>query len=113
MSRSQVRNPDAPTPVAPRVALAKEAATRLSMSTSMLRKLTLSGEIGHVRLGTGRQRQRIGYTEAQIDQFIATRTVPPSPREPEPDPIPVRVRRRAKPAPPEAGTVARSRLGAT
>ena len=93
------------------MALAKEAATRLSVSTTMLRKLTLAGEIGHVRLGTGRQRQRIGYTEAQIDQFIAARTVPPAPKDPEPDTSPVRVRRRV-PTAPEAGSVASTLVSA-
>ena len=112
MSRSQIPSSGTPTVEAPRVALAKEAATRLSVSTTMLRKLTLAGEIGHVRLGTGRQRQRIGYTEAQIDQFIAARTVPPAPREPEPDTSSVRARRRVKPTAPEAGTVASTLVSA-
>jgi hypothetical protein len=56
----------------------KEAAARLNMSTAMLRKLTDLGAIGHVRWGTGEQRARIGYTEAQLADFIASRTVPPS-----------------------------------
>lgn len=68
-------------PDAREVALPKETALRLNISTSMLRKLTLAGEIGHVRLGTGAQRQRIGYTEAQIADFIAARTVPPTTRD--------------------------------
>lgn len=107
MSRNQVQSPDALQVMPPRVALAKEAAARLSVSPSMLRKLTLAGEIGHVRLGTGRQRQRIGYTEAQIDQFIASRTVPAAPREAaEHDQRPVRSRRRAKATADDAGAAA-------
>lgn len=107
MSRSQTQVPEASLTIAPRVALAREAAMRLSVSPSMLRKLTFAGEIGHVRLGTGSQRQRIGYTEAQIDQFIASRTVPAAPRDAaEQDMRPVRSRRRAKASADDAGAAA-------
>ena len=61
------------------ILLPKEAAHRLSVTPAMLRKLTERGEIGHVRLGTGEQRCRVGYTESQITDFIAARTVHPAP----------------------------------
>lgn len=61
---------------------AKETALRLKISASMLRKLTTCGAIGHVRLGAGAQRQRVGYTEAQIAAFIAARSVPATPGTP-------------------------------
>lgn len=64
-----------------RVRLPKEAALRLNVSLSMLRKLTLAGEIGHVRLGIGAKRQRFGYTDAQIESFISARSVPPASEE--------------------------------
>lgn len=63
---------------APRVLLPREVALRLKVSLSMLRKLTVAGEIGHVRLGCGAQRLRVGYTEAHVADFIATRSVPAS-----------------------------------
>jgi hypothetical protein len=66
----------------PQVVLPKDAASRLGISPSMLRKLTIHGAIGYVRLGSGRQRQRIGYTEEQLAQFLRARTVPPSAVEP-------------------------------
>lgn len=113
MSRNQAPSPDASLATQPRVALAREAAMRLSVSPSMLRKLTLAGEIGHVRLGTGSQRQRIGYTEAQIDQFIASRTVPAAPRSvAEHDQGPVRSRRRAAATASDAGAAASTLIAA-
>lgn len=93
--------------------LPKDAAQRLSISAAMLRKLTDRGAIGHVRLGTGRQRQRVGYTEDQLAEFIAARTVPPANLEPDGEPIPAwrgldttrRRRRRPSPTPIEAADV--------
>lgn len=64
---------------APAILLPKEAAVRLQITTAMLRRLTERGAIGHVRLGTGQQRVRVGYTEQQLADFIAARTVPPAP----------------------------------
>lgn len=89
--------------------LPREAALRLNVSISMLRKLTLAGEIGHVRLGTGAHRQRIGYTDVQIEQFISSRTVPPSPAHTEPVVPPRRLaRRRVRTPAPEPQAAASS-----
>lgn len=66
----------------PQVLLPRDAANRLGISPSMLRKLTARGAIGYVRLGSGRKRQHIGYTEDQLAEFLFARTVPASDREP-------------------------------
>lgn len=111
MSRSTKAHPSttARDPIgAPRVHLPSEAAQRLNISTSMLRKLTLCGAIGHVRLGVGDQRHRIGYTEAQIVDFIAARTVPAVEVVPTPAPaVPVKTaKRRATRGDPDARAAA-------
>lgn len=74
----------------------------------MLRKLTLCGAIGHVRLGAGDQRHRIGYTEAQIVDFIAARTVPAVEVVPTSGPaVPAKkAKRRATRGDPDAGAAA-------
>lgn len=61
------------------ILLPREAASRLSITPGLLRRLTDRGAIGHVRLGSGEQRVRIGYTERQISEFITARTVPAVP----------------------------------
>jgi hypothetical protein len=94
----------------PQVFQPKETALRLNISPSMLRKLTLAGEIGHVRLGIGSKRQRFGYTESQIAEFIASRSVPAARQAPPPQrQRAVRTARRAA-APPEGTGLAAQQL---
>lgn len=56
-----------------------EAAGVLGISRASLRSLTRAGAIGHVRLGLGTQRHRVGYTPAQLESFIQSRSVPAAP----------------------------------
>lgn len=56
-----------------------EVAEALGISRASLRALTRAGAIGHVRLGLGTQRPRVGYTPAQVDDFIQARSVAAAP----------------------------------
>jgi hypothetical protein len=56
-----------------------EVAGMLGITRARLRALTRAGAIGHVRLGLGTQRQRVGYTPAQVEDFIQDRSMPAAP----------------------------------
>ena len=100
------------TTASPVILLPREAAGRLSITVALLRKLTDQGAIGHVRLGAGELRVRIGYTERQIEDFIRARTVPPAPPADAVSPVSAasgsrrRPRRRNSPAPTDVSEVA-------
>jgi hypothetical protein len=84
------------------------AAALLGVSRSQLRKLTRTGAIGYVHLGTGSQRAHVGYTDAHLSAFLASREVAPaSGPEPGSEAPPARpTRRRRAAAPISAAAVA-------
>jgi excisionase family DNA binding protein len=51
-----------------------QAARRLGVSIRTLRGLIDSGEVRYVNLGRGKQRQKIMFTDSDLDDLIASRT---------------------------------------
>ena len=69
-----------PQPVAPQPAPADglktlaQAARRLGISIRTLRGLITSGELRYVNVGRGKQRERVMFTDSDLDDFVAGRT---------------------------------------
>jgi excisionase family DNA binding protein len=51
-----------------------QAARRLGVSNRTLRGLVTSGEVRYVNVGRGKQRERVMFTDSDLDDFIANRT---------------------------------------
>ena len=66
-----------PIPVAPPADGLKtpaQAARRLRVSIRTLRGLVTSGELRYVNVGRGRQREKMMFTDSDLDDFVANRT---------------------------------------
>jgi excisionase family DNA binding protein len=51
-----------------------QAARRLGVSNRTLRGLVTSGEVRYVNVGRGKQRERVMFTDSDLDDFISNRT---------------------------------------
>jgi excisionase family DNA binding protein len=68
--------PQTPTPPFPTDGLKTpaQAARRLGVSNRTLRGLVTSGEVRYVNVGRGKQRERVMFTDSDLDDFVANRT---------------------------------------